>query len=190
MAAEEHVSLDDIARLAELQASILPASLISELGPNYLRAFYKYLVRSRDELLFLQRDEFGKVAAGCVISLDVRSLERRLALKTPLLFAALGRPGVLMRAVRHGGQPPIIQGAELILLFCASEFRRRGYAATLVSRTEVALSRRRIRAYQVRTFDDPSDAAFKFYLSLGFEKVGSFNARGYRFALMKRQVAE
>lgn len=184
----ERISRDDIRRLAKLQGAILPRSLISRLGNKYVQAFYRFLVRSKLDLLLLERTAKGEITAACVISLDVQTLERRLALHTPLLLYAAIRPLILLQALKHGGQPKIITGAELLLLFVASDARRCGYANKLVSQAETELIKRNIGSYQVRTFNNPKDPAFMFYISRGFECVGSFTARGYEFALMRRST--
>jgi len=184
----EGLNSNDVSRLADLQAEVLPQSLVSRLGRVYIRAFYRYVIRSSDELLLTERSQDGRIAAGCVVSLDAASLERRLMLSTPLLPFALMRLPFLLDALFGGGQPPVVQGAELILIFTDLAERGRGHAGRLIQRTESELAERGFDTYQVRTFDDPLDPAFLFYKAKGFESVGTFDARGYSYALMRRAL--
>jgi GNAT superfamily N-acetyltransferase len=189
MTSETPLHPEDVRRLADLQAEILPSSLVSRLGRAYVRAFYRYVIRSREELLLTERGEDGRIAASCVVTLNVRSLERRLMLSTPLVPSALIRLPWLLDALLGGGQPVIAPGPELILLFTDPNERRRGYAGQLVARAESALKQLGYDVYLVRTFDDQSDPAFRFYKARGFETIGSFRTRGHGFALMRRSLS-
>lgn len=187
MAGGDSLDRDDVATLARLQTQLLPTSLVSRLGAHYARSFFRYVARSSRELVLVERDAGGRVAAGCVASLEIGSLQRRLVLSTWLLPALALHPMILVSALGGSSEP---SGAvELVLLFTSQAARGTGAGSRLVARCESELARRGIRHYQVRTFADPNDPAYRFYIRRGFRQAGEFTAHGRRFALMNRDLS-
>lgn len=183
------LSADDIDRLAILQCATLPSSLISKLGANYVCAFYRYALASQQEMVLVARDANGIIAAGCVVSLDIATLQRRLLTKTPLLLAAIPRALKLLPQMLRGNSGPApLDGPELLLLFTDPSHRGKGLASELVDQAEAALKARGISRYLVRSFDDPADPALRFYLGKGFTQSGSFTANGAAFQLLEKAI--
>ena len=183
------LSRNDIERLASLQCAILPTSLISELGVDYVRSFYRYAVKSSHEIVLAARDDAGGIAAGCVVSLDIATLQRRLLTGTPLLLAALPRVfNLLPRLLRGSSSTAPPDAPELLLLFTDASHRAKGLAGALVDQAEAALKMRGISRYLVRTFDDATDPALRFYLGKGFAQAGSFTANGAAFQLLEKRL--
>ena len=178
----------DIARLAELQRALLPGSMVSRFGAAYARAFYRFAVRSPLECVTVERDASGRVIAGCVVSFDIASLSKRLALRTPLLLAAMLRPWVLLSAFGGGG-PSGAGETELVLLFTDPAAQGTGAGRRLVERCDALARRRGLASYVVRTLSDPASPAYRFYLARGFAPVGEFKSYGQMFALMRRSLS-
>jgi ribosomal protein S18 acetylase RimI-like enzyme len=179
---------EDIARLAQLQLSLLPSSMVSRFGHAYARAFFRFTVRSPLECLTVERDASGRVIAGCVLSFDIGSLSQRLAIRTPLLFAAMLRPWVLLSA--FGGDGASGAGeTELVLLFTDPASQGTGAGRRLVERCDALARARGLSSYVVRTLADPANPAYRFYIARGFEPVGEFKAYGQLFALMRRALS-
>src|ERR1035437_2058348 len=86
----ENLTEKDIARLGMLQVSLLSGSMTARFGTAYARSFYRYVVRSDDDLLFVRRCD-GQIVAFCVVSLRPQTLLRRLVIHTPLIVHALYR---------------------------------------------------------------------------------------------------
>lgn len=189
LSGSEKLSGKDSERLAALHTAILPASLVSRLGLSYARAFYRYVAVSPHEVLTTERGGDGRIMAGCVVSHAMGSFKRRLLWSTPLLPAAVLRLPVIIRALGSGGPVQEPQEIELLMLFTDPNARGQGAATRLVQRAETDLIRRGIGKYVVRTFDDPGDPAYKFYIARGFEHIDSFSSHGSRFALMRRTLA-
>jgi GNAT superfamily N-acetyltransferase len=181
------ISQNDIARLAELQLSLLPSSMVSRFGAAYARAFYRYALRSPLECLSVERDASGRIIAGCVLSFDIGSLSKRLALGTPLIFAAMLRPWLLLSALGGEGGPPAGE-AELVLLFTDPAAQGKGAGRRLVERCDALARERSLSVYVVRTLADPVNPAYRFYIARGFTPAGEFSAHGQNFVLMRRQV--
>jgi GNAT superfamily N-acetyltransferase len=188
MTGQETLSASDIERLAALQVATLPTSLVSRLGRDYAAAFYRFLETSPQERLFVARDGDGLIVAGCVTSLDITTLQRRLLTGTPLLGAFLPRTFKLLPQMLRGGGGASPKGAELVLLFTDPSERGRGHAGVLVAQAEAALRERGVTRYSVRTFDDPTDPALRFYLRKGFARAGSFIANGAAFQLLEKRL--
>lgn len=176
----------DIARLAELQRALLPTSMVSRFGAAYARAFYRFAQRSPLECLMVERDANGRVIAGCVMSFDVASLSQRLATRTPLLFAAMLRPWMLLSAFDGDGASKVGE-SELVLLFTDPPAQGTGAGRRLVERCDTLVRRREFASYLVRTLANPANPAYRFYIARGFEPVGEFQVHGQKFALMRRK---
>jgi GNAT superfamily N-acetyltransferase len=187
--AKDHFTLADFDELARLQTQLLPLSLISRLGYRYARAFYHFAACSPRELLLTERDGAHRIIAGCVVSLDIASLERRLLRSTPLLLAALLRLPWLLDTLRRGHAPKELNGAELVLLFTSPAARQRGSASRLIARAETELKSLGLTSYLVRTFDKPIDPTYRFYLARGFDRIQSFTVRGVHFVLMRKTIS-
>jgi GNAT superfamily N-acetyltransferase len=177
---------NDVQRLAELQRLVLPRSAISMLGPRYTRSFYRFVEWSPLELVFVERACNGVVISGCVVSMDVGSLSRRLLLHTSLLIEAALRPGWLVSALRTRREGPRVSGAELLLLFTDASYRGHGCATRLVNQAETAIGDRGFKEYVVRTFNDPNDPALVYYLRRGFRSAGILTAHSNSFRVLKK----
>ncbi len=188
----------DCARLAALHRQCLPDSLVSELGPGYAAAFYRYLDRSALERVFVLRDDAGEIFSGCVLSLRPKTLKRRLLLGTPLvLFAG---PWCLRRFLRSPAPaalpakrqtlddpvPPTMP--ELLLIFTSPQSRSQGGGAALLGQCEQFLALQRCPQYAVRTVDDPTNRALGFYGRNGFTVVGQSFEHGRTFRVFAKPV--
>jgi ribosomal protein S18 acetylase RimI-like enzyme len=194
------VSSSDCEQLAALHLEALPDSLVSELGLGYAKSFYRYLSRSRDERVFVVRSESGRVISGCVLSLRPRTLRRRLFLHTPLVLHAglwlLRRcfekkpvGADVRRQVATTPDPVPDHMPELILIFTEASSRCRGAGATLLSQCEAFLREAKIPEYVVRTVDDLTNRALRFYSKNGFVPFGQSVDRRRTFQVFRKNVA-
>ncbi len=191
------LSSADRSRLAALHCECLPDSLVSELGRGYAEAFYRYVSRSPEEWVFVLR-EGERIISGCVLSLSPKTLRRRLLLHTPLLLYAvpwaLGRLGRKQAKVHSGpsaqtGQDPVPSHLpELILVFTSPECRSRGAGAALIAQCERSLAAQGYSEYLVRTVDDESNRALKFYIRHGFVPFAQSVAHGHTFRIFRKPV--
>ena len=185
----------DWIRLAALHRTCLPDSASTLLGARYAERLYRYLSRSGREHTFMHRDREGLIDAACVLSLDPRSLNRRLWRFTPVLRS-------LWRAAPEGGRWALakafspspgarryrgdeghsrsIDAPEVILLFVAPQKRRRGRGRALIERARAHLRALGYRSCFARTRDAPRNPAAAFYLASGFELRGRSRRRGFQ----------
>jgi GNAT superfamily N-acetyltransferase len=179
----------DLDRLATLHRENLPDSAVSGLGQAYARAFYRYVETSQKELLILHRAADGQLDGAGVVSLQPESLERRLALATPLLLHALFHPlwflvkvhGVLFGHADGDAREVTakVRGLpELLIIYSDAARRDAGVGSDLIHTIEAALVVQGITRYCVRTTDDPANRALGFYSKHSFEALGC--TRGFR----------
>jgi probable biosynthetic protein (TIGR04098 family) len=183
---EDPLAPGDIKRLAELQVSLLPGSLVSRLGQRYAEAFYRFAALSKQEFVLVERDDGGKVIAGAVVTLNVSTLEQRLLVQTPLVFAAIPRVFRLRDRIGSPVERVSVEGPELLQMFTDPAHRGTGAASRLLRRVEEHLRERGASHYFVRTSDDPSSRALKYFKLMGFDTVRNLVFRGERFQLLRK----
>lgn len=196
----ESLTEEDIARLGMLQVSLLPGSMTARFGTAYARSFYRYVMRSGNEIVLVRRSG-SQIVAFCVVSLKPQTLLRRLVIRTPLIVHALPRMitprlwGLIINVIRSKADgsadafPPALSTLpELMMLGCAPQYQGQGHASLLVEESEAALRARNYSGYLVRTFDDDDNLAVKFYLQRGFSVVARFVAHGTPFRLMRKPL--
>ncbi len=188
----EVVSEGDLARLATLHVQTLPRSLVSLLGKSYARAFYRFVARSRHELLCVSRDADGTVVAAAVLSLMPATLQRRLALHTSLLLWAALRPWrlpvvrLLREAIADEGDQHDDGRPELIIIFADPLHQGEGLGSKLIAVCEQALVEGGCRSYTTKTEADPDNRALGFYLRNGFAAVQRLEKGGLVFQAFQK----
>lgn len=191
----------DIANLAELHLSALNDSLVGAMGEDYVRAFYRYVTSSDQELFFLERNESGRIVAAAVISLEPATLSRRLLLKTPLLRSMLGRiPGVIAlllakarrsRREPHGGHVYVPIGPpELIDIYTAPEAQGKGLGSAIVRQIDQRLRDLHLPEYVVLAVAESSNPACRFYRGRGFTSRGLTLRLGTYFEVFARSLRD
>jgi GNAT superfamily N-acetyltransferase len=186
----------DIRDLARLHTTCLTDSVVGALGERYVRSFYRYVTRSPKELLFVDRNAAGVIVAATVVSLEPHTLNRRLALGTPLVLAlalhAYSMTKLLWpRGAASGGRAHSDAHQslpEMILIFAAPGERGGGRGSTLVERAEAGLRTRGVTQYQVMTVCDPSNRALAFYRDRGFVPAGTLVRLGKYFQVFTRRI--
>jgi ribosomal protein S18 acetylase RimI-like enzyme len=189
----ETIDASDIDRLGELHVAALPHSLVSLLGRRYAKAFYRYIVRSQQEILGVVRNSAGSVNAALVVSLCPSTLEARLACSTPLLPSMLIRaPRLPLRQMAREFLRPDRSGTderpELIIVFTDGRCRGRGIGRSLVRLCEASLKERRLHSYIVKTESVPENDALNFYTRLGFRPLHQVRKFGVGFQIFEKDL--
>ncbi|MEO8177417.1 MAG: GNAT family N-acetyltransferase [Deltaproteobacteria bacterium] len=182
----------DIARLARMHIAALPESLVSLLGEQYARAFYRYCAATSEELLFVERER-GELSGACLVSLAPETLSRRLLTRTPLLlFAPLAIRRLPLRAMVLGAAQPAApqqpRGPEILLIFTAPELRSQGLGARLLGRCEQLLLSRGLHTLLVKTRDDTANRALQFYERAQFKPIAVRSKYGKRLLLLEKSL--
>ena len=185
----------DWRNLAALHRECLPGSAVAELGERYAERFYRYLGESSKEQMFMHRDSRGTIDAVCMVSLDPRSLNRRLWLHTPLISLLLGKVAAGRRRAFAGALSPLprmhrhvdddgasrsLDAPEIILIFVKVGQRRSGLGRALLDRSREWLRAGGHRRCFARTIDNPHNRAADFYRETGFEYRGRSLRRGFQ----------
>lgn len=192
---EDKLTKRDIARLSKMHIDSLPDSIISGFGDRYARAFYRFLVNSNEEMIFVERapELDHSIIAACVISLRPAMLKRRLLWRTawfPVVvlssYRILSRFGSNRASEDVGVMQP--EGPEIILIFTCPESRSRGCGSRLVKRAEQWLTHRQARTLYVKTQESDDNRAMAFYLRMGFSIIGAVSAHGKQLSLLKKKL--
>jgi ribosomal protein S18 acetylase RimI-like enzyme len=175
-------------QLAQLHCQLLPSSILTRLGPGYLRHFYRFLGRSAHEDLVVETDATG-VTGAAVLSYAPHTLARRLLLNTPMVVWAFRI--VVERLTRGAGGAPAaqwLQLPELFIIFTRPDCARQGLGRRLVAECEKRLRAKGVPVYSVKTEDDPANPALKFYDALGFTPCDHFRSHGLSYVLLSKQL--
>jgi GNAT superfamily N-acetyltransferase len=196
---EEQLDTPDLERLARLHVESIDDSLPALLGPRYAARLYRFLARSKDELLISERVE-GRAESACVLSFAPQSLYGRIARATlPWLLgsaavAVVARPafrrwlrGFLADPARGGEEDP--HAPEITYIFTNARLRGSGLGARLLARVDHQLRKRGEEHCFVKTLDEPGNRAISFYEDNGFEVIGTRVEGGRRFVEFRRTVA-
>lgn len=187
----------DIRELARLHTSCMKDSLVTELGVDYARRFYRYLDRSSRELLWVRRDAESRIVAATVFTLEPDTLNRRLLFHTPLAwYFIVGAFRLLPRALRAVTSAPAWRNRtpecdlpEWIILFTAETQRGRGLAASLIKEMEDQLRTMGIKKYVGKTNADPASKALAFHLKHGCTFTHFEMVRGQRNQVFTKTVS-
>lgn len=199
----DELTTTDCSLLAALHIHCLPDSLVSHLGYSYAKSFYRYIRRSQQEFIFVHRNA-GQIVSACVLSLSPKTLDRRLIKYTPLLlwvpFRLFRLPvGKIVKAILQPKLPAMLGTSvrssvtfdrvpEVILIFTAPEARSRGFGSALLDRCESFLLGQGYHHYIIKTFDDETNRALRFYANNGFVERRPFVKYGKPFRLWEKSL--
>jgi GNAT superfamily N-acetyltransferase len=179
---EQQLSSNDVERLAALHVESILDSLPALLGLSFARLLYRYLERSEQELVFVERVE-SRIESVCVVSFEPGSLHGRIARATfPLivwrslaaLFVRREFRSMLLHLVLDAlsGEGHEDKAPEITYVFTNSEMRGKRLGQHVVARVDSELAARGFERYFVKTIDDASNRAVRFYDENGFERLG------------------
>jgi GNAT superfamily N-acetyltransferase len=199
MATQQPLSDPDIVRVAALHVESIEDSLPALLGAGLARRLYRYLCSSDSELVMVERID-GQVESVCVVSFDPESLQGRIAVATlPALvwravWAVLAKPlfrSMLWNVARDAVSPAAeqVKAPEITYVFTNTRSRGKRLGQRLIERVDAELRDRGIGCYFVKTLDDPSNRAVRFYDENGFDRLGSRIEGGRRFVEFQKNLA-
>ena len=197
LAAATPLSPADLERIGRLHAESIDDSLPALLGVRYAGVLYRFLARSEQEVLFTEAID-GQVESCCVVSLDPGSLFARIARGTaPALvrdaLLALRRSafrryllGPLRAALRPAEKAA--RAPEITFIFSNREIRGRGFGRVLIERVDRYLREAGFPVYYVKTLDEPSNRAIRFYEEQGFVRIGRCDEAGRTFVEFEKRL--
>ncbi len=193
-AEDSSFAVEDVAALAEMHRACLPNSLVTRMGSEYGKAFYRFLRTSPLEKVFIEKDG-EEILGACVLSLEPESLTRRLVTSTPVIRSALRSLPRLVQLVRNvvlssrrGERQP--SGPELLMIFTLEHARGRGLGARMLETVEQYLHERGCTWWWVKTLDDPRNRAIDFYLGNHFTRQKSITRNGKRLCLLRKELGK
>lgn len=196
---DQELSEADVARIAALHVASIDDSLPALLGPAFTRRLYRFLERSDRELLLIERVD-GRPESACVVSFAPASLHGRILRATlPVLVwrtlvglvASTAFRRFLVHAVADalGGDGGPEKAPEITYVFTNPDLRGKRLGRRLVERTDAALAARGVQGYYVKTLDEPTNRAVRFYEENGFEHLGPRVEGGRRFVEFHKTLA-
>lgn len=196
--ADEVLSDSDIEAIAGLHRVSIGDSIPALLGLAYLKRFYRFLVASDLEWLFVERVD-GAIASVCVLSLapetsfarSIRATLPSLALHAAAAFAASAAFRTLLVAwlreqIRGDGTPG--DAPEITYVFTSASQRGRQLGRRLVARVDAFLAGRGIGFYRVKTVDTAENRAIAFYDENGFQRSGHRVEGGRSFVVFQKSL--
>lgn len=182
----------DCAALARLHAASLPSSMLTSLGTSGLERYYRFVIASSAERVWVAGDGAG----GCVLSDAPGSVMSRFARHAPLALASeLGKAAfreptfrrrVVKRIREHGDEP---HAPEVTQIFTDARLRGQGIGASLLRTCEASLREAGTQKYFVHTERDDNEAGIRFYRREGFVTIAESQSFGQSFLVMQKDLA-
>ena len=188
----------ELRRLASLHRASLPDDILPMLGEAYLTSFYRSILASSKELLFIERGDRNQIIGACLITFESASLFRRTVMATfpSLCIAFIGRflffKG-LRQAVGAVLRPDPVQGSgsfdpQIAFLFVEQAARRRLVGASLVAEACDHLKQKGIAALYVKTRSEGPSSALAFYRSRGFNEQGTLSFADRSYLMLRKSL--
>ena len=200
----EKLSSQNYNELAKLHMLCLPGSLVSFFGQKYIHKFYQYIGESPFEFLLIHKNQ-GKITGVCILSLSPQTLSRRLVLHTPFLVRI---PFAIYNIILYFRTQLFTQclcmskfyvkqrkekisteknsDPEVIHIFTDLKARNQGLGTLMLEKCEVILIQKGFNRYIIKTWDDESKPAVKFYKQKGFVFRNRFWRHGLWMQTMEK----
>lgn len=185
---------DALARLHEIN---LGNSTIGQLGASLLKRYYRFIERSGDEVLFVERVD-GELAGAAVLSLRPESVISRFVKSEIVGFAlavvrkTLAHPGFVRTVLAQGKgaklEPENSPEIELIQIYVDTTRRNKQVGRKLLKQLEDFLRGRGVREYFIRTRTTDNEAALGFYDRNGFIEAARVPWKDDVFVFMRKAV--
>lgn len=180
------LEIGDVGACADLHLQAFPSFFLSQLGPRFLREFYRGFLGDEDAIAVVAVDPLRGIKGVVVGTFTpagffARLLRRRfLGFLVACALAVLRRPSRLprlFRAVLYRGQVPLeVEGALLSSICVAPETHGEGIGSQLIVAFQTKL-RARDSSGHLLTDRDDNEAANHFYRRNGWELAGNFVTR-------------
>jgi len=169
----EPMSAQDIPFAAEMAVRLLPASLLAQLGLDFMAALYRAALDHPATVALKIVDPQARALGFCLASVDAdgfqRSVRPRLLTATARALASPARMRLIPHLLRGlvDSEPEPLVPAELLLLYVDGTCQRQGSGRRLILQLEAELARRGVRQYRVAVRSQLASAR-AFYLAMGF----------------------
>jgi len=188
------MSMSDLAQVIDLQVATLSSSMLTQLGPGFLRRFHESSLALPHSFAVVATTDDGLITGFALATSDAAEFEHRIARATlaRMILALLNPsrmplvPRFAHRLIERG--PTVHIPGELLLLAIHPAYRRRGLATTLLGRAEEALRSAGLLEYRVAVRTELDDAR-AFYRAVGFREEGQFIVLGEPMTYLVRTLA-
>ncbi len=175
---------EDVADCAALHVEAFPGFFLSQLGPRFLREFYRGFLGDPDAVALVAESPEGDVAGVVVGTLEPKGFFSRLLRRRLVGFliasflVVLRRPTAaprLFKAVLYRGQVPLeVEGALVSSICVVPHGQARGTGTQLITAFAEAIACHGSGAYLL-TDRDHNERANAFYVRNGWRLAGSYD---------------
>jgi ribosomal protein S18 acetylase RimI-like enzyme len=182
----------DVDEVIDLQIATMPSSVLTQLGPAFLRRFHETAL-ARPYNFALVASAEGHLAGFALATRDAHRFEQHIARATlSRMVLALLTPSRMPLIPRFAHRlferaPGVHIAGELLLLAVHPAHRRQGLAAALLSCIEEHFRLGGLTKYRVAVRTELGDAR-AFYSAVGFREEGEFIVLGAPMAYLVRTV--
>ena len=177
----------DAERIAEMHEARLPGRMLTSMGRDYLRAFYRFVASSPLEKMFVARED-GRIVGVCAVTLAEETVLRRAIAATPFRFTATALARFCVSApfrrdcfaVFAAEERPALD-PQILVIF--TDRTGAGVGARLVATVAGALADGEV--LYTKTEAD-SAGAIEFYTRNGFEIFRHADYAGRRYVYLRR----
>lgn len=182
-------------QLVQLHRVSLPNSALSSLSDSFVGAYYKFVLVSSFEELFLVSSD--SIVGAAVLSLKPSSLMNRFMLAYICSGKWIWRPDDLARAVLHGvremlqakGNVAEMKGlGEVVQIYVAAAHRQKKLGVALLQAVEAHLRQMHAKSYFLKTENQASNRAVKFYERNGFERLSESDSSSVPYAYFVKRL--
>lgn len=184
--------------LAKIHCDSLPGSLISSLGPNIVKRYYKFLIKSNEEHFFFIKEK-EQITGHCVVSMAPDSLMKRFfigdifsimgSVIKNVWFSRKNRLRIFSFTYQIAKPPPEIKGIpELVQICTSSLYRNKKIGTKLLLLAEEFLCFNKAKSYYIKTGSDRSNKALYFFEKKSFLPISKTTIAGKSYVYMIKQL--
>jgi ribosomal protein S18 acetylase RimI-like enzyme len=187
----------ELLEIVRIHSLSLQSSMISYLGNNICKLYYKFIINSKKDILFVINDDV-EILGSCVLSRFPNSLMSRFILRNCIpvsttvlvkLFSQKKRKNIFNFLLNRSHLPDEVQGlSEIVQIFTNPEFRNLKIGTRLLKLVEEYLVKENVHSYYLKTLSNESNDAIFFYERRDFIKVGIDSIGSNSYAYFKKNI--
>lgn len=170
------ITIEDIPEVAYIHFKHLKVGVLSHLGENFLREFYKSLLNQNSTFTFVAFHD-SKIIGFATGAINLQTVPKALItdLWLPTLFAVIKNPAIAVKLLQTPFYPSFktnVDIGEIFSLAVTPGFRRQGVASKLIESCKKEFKKRNCKYFQV-SVRKRMHHANSFYLKMKLKQKSS-----------------